>query len=393
MSIRESLRVPVLAFGLAIGVVVAPSGCATKSDETLGFELGGGQPQLVEDGGVAACNGDASCVDANEFKPLCVGTTCPAPYATCTNDTFRCETNFDSDNENCGACGVACPHGEGVKNLFDAEWFCQAGACKMHCDPMFGMSDCNADPTDGCETDTACDANNCGGCGIKCPDGVQCLRGSCGCPTGLTACESGCGARCAYLPNDDNNCGACGNVCPPDETQPHPHMVYGCVKSKCGALKCEDGYLDCNGDVEDGCEANFYDDPKNCGACGKTCADGQTCASGKCVCAPHQTACPFYDSFYCVDLGNDASNCGACGNICPAIDFQTTPICVFGHCATGCAPGWADCDGRADNGCETMTSADPRNCGGCGVQCDLAAGQPCVGGSCLMTPCNPGDPH
>ncbi|AKU93797.1 Tryptophan synthase alpha chain [Labilithrix luteola] len=393
MTIRESLRVPALAFGVAVGVLAAPSGCASKSDENLGFELGNGQPQLVAEAGVDACNGDANCVDANAFKPLCVSTSCQAPYGTCPSDTFLCETNFDSDNDNCGACGVSCPRGDGVRNLFNAQWFCQAGACKMVCDAAIGMSDCNADPTDGCETNTQCDANNCGGCGIKCPAGVECRKGSCGCPSGLTACTPGCGNLCNYLPADNNNCGACGNVCPILDPPSYPHMIYGCVDSKCNVLKCDDGYIDCNGKIEDGCEVAFYDDPKNCGACGRACADGQSCAGGKCACAPNEAACPFREDFFCTDLDNDAANCGACGNGCPAIDFLTKPVCKFGHCSTECAPGLADCDGRADNGCETMTSSDPRNCGGCGIQCDLAAGQPCMGGSCVMAPCNPGGPQ
>lgn len=392
MSIRDSLRVPVLAFGLAVGVLAAPSGCATKSDADLGFELGG-QPQLVDEAGVDACNGDPTCADANAFKPLCVGTSCPAPYGTCTSDTFECETNFDVDNDNCGTCGVSCPRGEGMRELFAAEWFCRAGACQMICDPMLSQSDCNGDPADGCETNTYCDKDNCGGCGIKCPDGVECLKGSCGCPTGLTACIPGCGEQCRYLPSDDNNCGACGNTCPVEDVQPYPHMVHGCVDSKCGQLKCEEFFFDCNDDIEDGCESGLYDDPKNCGACGVTCADGQTCQGGKCLCSAKQTACPFYEDFLCADLDNDPSNCGTCGNVCPAIDFVTTPACKLGHCATECASGWADCDGRADTGCETMTSADPRNCGGCGIQCDVAAGQPCVGGTCLMAPCSAGDPQ
>jgi hypothetical protein len=35
-------------------------------------------------------------------------------------------------------------------------------------------------------------------------------------------------------------------------------------------------------------------------------------------------------------------------------------------------------------------SSDPRNCGACGVRCDLSIGQPCVDGACLEAPCDTG---
>ncbi len=47
----------------------------------------------------------------------------------------------------------------------------------------------------------------------------------------------------------------------------------GCAISKC---QCASGFGDCDGQVTDGCETAL-DVDGNCGACGKTCAGGQTC--------------------------------------------------------------------------------------------------------------------
>ncbi len=38
------------------------------------------------------------------------------------------------------------------------------------------------------------------------------------------------------------------------------------------AFRCNDDYGDCNGIVDDGCEAYFREDPKNCGGCGIVCS-------------------------------------------------------------------------------------------------------------------------
>lgn len=67
---------------------------------------------------------------------------------------------------------------------------------------------------------------------------------------------------------------------------------------------------------------------------------------------------------------------------------------MLGSCRTGlpvdderadgeqacCVLGFAECDQRAENGCETWTEGDDHNCGGCGNVC--AAGTYCAQGMC-----------
>ena len=386
--IRAVVRVLTGFVTLGVGFTLAASACS--SPVALGgfVETNDAAPPLPEAG--------TSEVDANDFGPLCKAADCPAPYTTCSDDSFRCETNVDIDNANCGACGVVCPNGQEVRSVFGAEWFCQSGECRMACDPQSHRADCNKDVADGCEADLRCDPDNCGSCGVKCPDGLVCILGNCGCPAGLTSCGEGCNAQCLNLKNDDLNCGACGHECPvsEDDPPPPPGMRRGCGDGQCGQLKCDAGFEDCNHDLEaDGCEINLFEDALNCGACGKACAPGQRCEFGECKCAPHETACPsFGDSVECVDLESDPNSCGVCGNMCPnPFDGSGKAVCRLGRCEFECKPGYADCDGRVENGCETHVAADPRNCGACGVQCDLSFGQPCVNGACRLAPCAPGE--
>jgi hypothetical protein len=64
--------------------------------------------------------------------------------------------------------------------------------------------------------------------------------------------------------------------------------------------------------------------------------------------------------------------------------------CNKGICAYECATGFADCNGSSADGCETNLRTHAGNCGACGNACDVAAGQPCVEGKCLMTDCDAG---
>src|SRR5262245_49219897 len=74
------------------------------------------------------------------------------------------------------------------------------------------------------------------------------------------------------------------------------------------------------------------------------CANGGDCGGGgMLVCC----------AGICVDLDHDPRHCGGCGQRCPALANALTTVCTGRACAVGvCRQGFADCDGRADNGCE-----------------------------------------
>jgi hypothetical protein len=80
------------------------------------------------------------------------------------------------------------------------------------------------------------------------------------------------------LYSDPQNCGACGVVCDPDEVckwlgSPRPGG-YQCT------LPCAEGETFCGGTTCVGfAVTGLYSDPKNCGACGRECPEGQMCGA------------------------------------------------------------------------------------------------------------------
>ncbi len=127
----------------------------------------------VGDGGVNDASVDAA--DASSDGGLGV------PYCA----------NLQTDNANCGGCGVACGPGE----------TCSAGACTTTCQPNETL--CTPDGGAPYCATTDSDNKNCGGCGNTCPAGQTCssgtcVTGSCAVANGMTWCfnPAACGQAC-----------------------------------------------------------------------------------------------------------------------------------------------------------------------------------------------------
>lgn len=127
-------------------------------------------------------------------------------------------------------------------------------------------------------------------------------------------------------------------------------------------------------------------DPRNCGACGKTCNTqaGEVCQVG--VCGPPCTGgtkrCTIADAGVCSDVQNDPQNCGDCAKKC-----ASTESCVMGQCAVVCQMGLTSCPrsgaptdggvaegGASDAGVPSSnacvdTNTHALNCGKCGTVC------------------------
>jgi hypothetical protein len=103
------------------------------------------------------------------------------------------------------------------------------------------------------------------------------------------------------LVNTLEHCSKCGASCVRDNAK------MDCVNSKCVFRSCIAPYVNCDGDVANGCEAL---------------------------------------------LASSVKDCGTCGNTCPSPP-NYVPTCTGGMCGGSCATNYADCDNNlSSNGCE-----------------------------------------
>src|SRR5437667_382436 len=150
---QVSVRAKVFAvlFLSLVAVLVAPSGCATNTQEQpeAGPVIDTGPPNPCGPGTTKMC-----------------GTTCVDIY----NDTQTC-VDTTNDPNNCNSCGNKCPNG----------YFCQGGVCGLQCSG--GTTKCGS----AC-VDESIDINNCGGCSSVCTTGYTCSSAHCCPPTTPVYC-------------------------------------------------------------------------------------------------------------------------------------------------------------------------------------------------------------
>ncbi len=280
----------------------------------------------------------ASCQCANElclpFDGADSGVCCSnAMNAVCHG---AC-TNTGTDVNNCGGCGTACAVPA------SATVACAAGHCGIGaCNP--GFADCDRDPTDGCEVDTATDSSNCGGCGIQVPT--------------------------------------------------RQHAIVGCRGGAPFISSCISPYADCDGNESNGCEVNLRTDVHNCLRCGTTCRTGPsgsvashgapTCADGLCslACASGFADCNHRSTDGCEADLSQAGHCGRCGTVCSG----ATPICVEGNCVreNGCGTDGVVCPSTGCCGGLFCDSQGYCVCTALGSAC-TSDGECCLGLSCGLT--------
>jgi hypothetical protein len=209
----------------------------------------------------------------------CVLVSClDASYGDCDGaPETGCESKLWLDIENCGKCGIHCSYANAWAD-------CESGSCSLlQC--MDGYSDCDGKSATGCESNTAADAMNCGLCGKTCGSGNAAKVGVCvadecqlqACPVGWWNLDGspGNGCECQYggkelcngyddncdgvtdegfnLFSDPDNCGACGTVCAAVDA-----LAVECLNARCMVTACPEGFVDKNGQVEDGCEYELF---------------------------------------------------------------------------------------------------------------------------------------
>ncbi|MSP61038.1 MAG: hypothetical protein EXR72_11975 [Myxococcales bacterium] len=357
-------RLPLAALALAPLLVACGQAPATR----LGVDLA--VPLSPDDLSAAADLAPAAADLAKRPGDLTVLPDLAGKCLNCQGATPVC----DPQSGTCVACTPqkdVCPVGE----------YCEAAKGGFQC-----VAGCKADgdcPADGGVGKVACcahqcvdlvgDAKNCGKCGTACAQ----------------AC---CAGACVDVSKDPLHCGGCGKPCPNGQMN---HALIACVQSQCAINACIGGYTDCDKDASNGCEANLQGDPLNCGQCGNFCnvANGMGACSNGCKiqsCYAGFADCNKNAVDGCeVTVTKDPQNCGSCGKVCPAPP-NALASCFGGGCAVGgCSPGFGDCDGNVQNGCERALANDPANCGKCGNDCGQAlngiAG--CMDSLCKLVSC------
>lgn len=331
-------------------------------------------------------NGVAGCINSS-----CTIARCQQGFEDCDgNPLDGCETDTRADPRNCGGCGVMCA------TLPNAQVGCLDGACVVAmCNDGYDSCD-RQSPILACQTNLNTDEYNCGDCATVCPPVAglarTCVLGQCSskpCDTRWKDCNAKATDGCETdTQQDGQNCGGCNVRCSPSPT---PNSQYTCQQGSCVFSACAPGYGDCNNSLADGCEVNVATTAANCGACNNACVlktgvAAVACQSSKCAitqCTVGLTDCDGQYNNGCeANLSTDNSNCGACGHVCNASQ-HALPACVSGLCqiTTTCETGYANCDSNLANGCETTTLTDQNHCGSCSTKC--TSGQFCSNGKCV----------
>jgi hypothetical protein len=247
---------------------------------------------------------------------------CDADFGDCNGlAADGCEQTLGGTVAHCGACDRACAT-TGVASVE-----CSDGRCVSSC--AVGSANCTTPSTgndDGCETSTASDAENCGGCGNDCTaQGLNaCSNGLCGCSQ-AGQCGNGSGIDCA-----GGLCSCDATVCRPGERcrQSGGSRLCGCN----GGAACAAAEVCCQ--TPAGC-TDVQTSPTSCGACGRVCTTGFACSGGECACDADEDC----------DAGTPEVAAGSGGE---GGGPSTGPACVSGRCVCGtttCAEGERCLDG------------------------------------------------
>jgi hypothetical protein len=178
-------------------------------------------------------------------------------------------------------------------------------------EPIRGGGEPGANGTSGGADPTGTDGSNDTSGGVG-GEGLAPDAGT-GCGAGLKAC----GEACVSV--DDPLFGCASPQCSPCVV---PNATAACVMGACAIGTCAAGSADCNATLADGCEASLA----------------------------------------------TVNACGGCGLQCPTLE-NADMACVGGVCTGTCSPGFGDCNGKPEDGCEKNLLKDRNHCGACGTRC------------------------
>jgi Lectin C-type domain len=363
------------------GSATAGTGGSAEDAATRAGAGGAGVTGGAAGGGPAGMDaGDPSEPTACHPNPNTEDQVCPIVCPeTCNGMDDDCDLQIDENETQ--LCGLA-----------NATSVCtKAGACSLTgCVGTF--RDCDGKTENGCEA-AEDDLNHCAGCNTKCSvfhgaaacQDKQCLRTSC--DDGYGDCDAN-ELDCESALNTLEHCGDCGIVC-----ADVPNALPSCSAGFCGPGSCDAGFGDCDEVPGNGCE-----EPLNtlahCGGCNTPCdfagamSDCSTgvCRATDCV-GPDHADCDQIAENGCESL-DTAQRCGGCNLKCDtSLAHVTAASCDNPACSIECEAGWGDCDGDPQTGCETELNS-LTHCGQCHQACSAAnAVSDCSGGTCTLVGC------
>jgi hypothetical protein len=162
----------------------------------------------------------------------------------------------------------------------------------------------------------------------------------------------------------------------------------GCTGQGTCEFVCKSGFADCDGKAANGCEADIAS-AQNCGGCNSDCTRLPNVASSSCdgthctqvKCKPGFGDCDGIADNGCERALDTQSDCGACDK--PCAPAHASGACNAGSCQLmACDSGYGDCDAKPDDGCEASLN-DATHCGSCGTACNN--GMYCDNGECACT--------
>jgi hypothetical protein len=294
-------------------------------------------------GGCGAMGSDCSTKYANATSTCsmsaCSAPTCNPSYGDCTGGlTDGCETDTRSANSHCGGCGMACLQATMGANVSTNN--CVLSQCDPKCVGSFDT--CDGNKFNGCEADTDSDQANCGACGIGCSTAAgahvtsnDCVGGDCDpqCSAPYDDCDTSRSNGCeTNTDTSKTHCGGCGAAFTCSEAAAAHVSSNDCSGGECDPT-CSGLWDDCDTSRFNGCETSVATDEDNCGGCDLVCgtanASATTCTGGDChpSCNAGWGDCTSPELGCTVPLGT-ATHCTACGDSCSGY----TPYCDPGGC-------------------------------------------------------------